>query len=175
MITDQLLLFPELDPFKTFIRGVDYVDISTLNEDLTDEKRKHSYSLLPKGKFLIFKTGGFNTYRPKLGNTFPYIKNMERQSILECKLHRTYVRTSITLYTFKPTINLEFRLHRIAGEAFVINDDPKHKLVVDHKNRDRLDYRIDNLRWATYSENSRGTKRPRGETWEEKQIRAGKI
>ena len=33
------------------------------------------------------------------------------------------IRTSITLTNYNPIINLEFRLHRIAAEAFIINDD----------------------------------------------------
>ena len=35
---EQLFLFPELDPFKTLIKNVDYVDLSTLT--LGDENRK---------------------------------------------------------------------------------------------------------------------------------------
>ena len=55
---EQLFLFPELNPFKTLIKNVDYVDISTLT--LGDDNRKNILSDIPKGLFFIYKTGGFN-------------------------------------------------------------------------------------------------------------------
>ena len=173
MITEQQFLFPEFDDTKTKIKDVDYVDITNIDVNLFNEKRKHPYERLPKDKFYIFKTGGINRFRPDLGNNFPYIKNMETGALLGTSLHRTYIRTSITLNNYNPIINLEFRLHRIAAEAFIINDDIEKKLVVDHINNDRLDYRVSNLRWTTHSKNNIGTKRPRGTSYEEKKIASG--
>ena len=45
-------------------------------------------------------------------------------------------------------------IHRIIAEAFIPN--PENKPTVDHADGNRRNNRIDNLRWATYSEqNSR--------------------
>ena len=45
-------------------------------------------------------------------------------------------------------------IHRLLAEAFIPN--PENKLTVDHKDGDRQNNSIDNLRWATYGEqNSR--------------------
>lgn len=45
-------------------------------------------------------------------------------------------------------------IHRLIAESFIPN--PNHKLTVDHKDGNRLNNSITNLRWATYSEqNSR--------------------
>lgn len=60
-----------------------------------------------------------------------------------------------------PTIDLyengkskKVTIHRLIAEAFIPN--PENKLTVDHKDGNRQNNSIENLRWATYSEqNSR--------------------
>ena len=49
----------------------------------------------------------------------------------------------------------KIRKHVIIANQFIPNDDPEHKIVVDHINRDTTDYHIENLRHATISTNSR--------------------
>ena len=44
-----------------------------------------------------------------------------------------------------------FTLHRLIAQAFIPN--PDNKPCVDHINRNKQDNRIENLRWATESEN----------------------
>lgn len=43
------------------------------------------------------------------------------------------------------------RVHRIIAEVFIPN--PENKPCVNHKDRDRTNFNIDNLEWCTYSEN----------------------
>lgn len=44
----------------------------------------------------------------------------------------------------------KFKIHRLVAQAFIPNYE--NKPTVDHINRDRLDNSVENLRWATYSE-----------------------
>ena len=165
---EQLFLFPELDPFKTLIRNVDYVDLSTLT--LGDDNRKNILSVLPKGMYFIYKTGGVNRYLPDLGNVFPFIKNEKTGKILHTHLSNTYVRCGIKHFHFTALkkISYNIKLHRIAGEAFVINNNPEIKKLIDHKNKNRLDYQVSNLRWVSASENGMGCTKTFGKSYEDK-------
>jgi len=45
-----------------------------------------------------------------------------------------------------------YLFHRLLAIAFIPN--PENKPLIDHINRNRLDNRLENLRWATYQENN---------------------
>tara|TARA_R110000787_G_scaffold277224_1_gene386462 strand:+ start:47 stop:559 length:513 start_codon:yes stop_codon:yes gene_type:complete len=160
----QQLLFPELDPYLTKVKDIDYIDITKVK---CGELKKTSYNIVPEGMFVLFKSGGFNKYHPEMGNAFPYIQNTKTLKILSLTStdYYGYVKCNITLPSKK---GLFIAIHRIVAEAFIENDMPGKKNQVDHKNGDGLDYRVDNLRWVTSSQNSVGTKRKRQMTFLEK-------
>ena len=55
----------------------------------------------------------------------------------------------------KDGIHKTHRIHRLVAEHYIPN--PDNKKCVDHINRDKKDNRIENLRWATHSENNQNT------------------
>lgn len=75
------------------------------------------------------------------------VRNLRTGNILKGSILATY-----------PTVNLRWdgkqknkAKHRLMAEAWIPN--PDNLPVVDHINGDRLDYRIENLRWVSYQEN----------------------
>ena len=48
-----------------------------------------------------------------------------------------------------------YKKHRLMVLQFIPNDDPEHKTMIDHKNRNRSDYHIENLRFVSYTENNK--------------------
>ena len=67
--------------------------------------------------------------------------------ISECINGQGYVQVSLNTVTYHK--------HVLIAKQFLENDDPEHKTQVDHKNKDRSDYHLSNLRWVTPSENQK--------------------
>lgn len=51
--------------------------------------------------------------------------------------------------------NVQYLLHRLVALAWVQNNDPKHKVEVDHIDMNRKNCAAENLEWVTKSENTR--------------------
>ena len=58
---------------------------------------------------------------------------------------------TVTLYI--NTIPHIVKVHRLVAEAFIPNDDPDHKIEVNHKDGNKYNPDISNLEWVTKSEN----------------------
>ena len=138
----------------------------------------------PPETYYIFPTGGyhlFNKCKQKIPEIYrqrvwPFLLRNKfkcniNRSILNPSVHGTfYVCISLEhveekvitksysangVYVYKKPKPVFTNIHRIVAEAFVPN--PDNKEVVDHINGNRVDYRVENLRWCTNEENAMGT------------------
>ena len=87
----------------------------------------------------------FNGY--EILNTYPF-------TIRHKDTHRV-VSESIDAYGYIiVSLNRkQYKLHRLIALQFIPNDDPVNKYVVDHKNHNRHDNHLSNLRWTTQKSN----------------------
>ena len=163
MINEQLLLFPELDPLKTKIKNIDYVDISDIKNigSPVYTNTVIDYSILKKGQFILFKSGATSSYLPELGNCFPYIHNTKTGKIYEPKITGSYgyPKLALPVHKSKKYVSVTIIMHRLIALAFIENDMPDKKWQVDHINSNPLDYRVENLRWLTPSQNNKRSSR----------------
>lgn len=57
----------------------------------------------------------------------------------------------LTIGLAKDKKKISKQIHRLVAEAFIPN--PENKPCIDHINTNRIDNRIENLKWCTYKEN----------------------
>ena len=107
-----------------------------------------------------------NTWNGENNMTWKKIKQNENYSINELgqvrndltkRIKTTYVNKQngyLCVDLWKDNISKKYTIHRLIAEAFIPN--PLNKPTVDHKDGNRTNNSLDNLRWASYSEqNSR--------------------
>jgi len=86
-------------------------------------------------------------------NNVGEVRNIETLRILKSfKNNQGYFNVNLC----KNGIKKEFLVHRLVALAFIEN--PENKLCVDHRDGNKTNNNLTNLRWATLSENSRNRK-----------------
>jgi hypothetical protein len=148
---NQLTLFPEEESL-TVEKGIDYIDLKDLVQTRTDSFKKFN-----RGKYFIYKTGGINVFMPGEGKVFPFVQNKRTGHILQATLMGgidSYPKLSLSSDIPEDKSPVKVSFHWLVGSAFIVNDMPDKKKIVDHKNHNVHDYRIFNLEWVTHQKNS---------------------
>jgi len=146
---------PEFFPVPQLRNNVDYVDISTL-EDFKSSSggaKEWSFSDIPKGKYICFKTGYTNKYFPERGPIFPGLQNKQTGNWLT----PTVFEDDISYPNFGIIVDGKTRkilMHKLVGQCFLINDQPELKRTVDHISRNKKDWSLDNLVWKSQKGNA---------------------
>jgi hypothetical protein len=163
MLSQQLQLW---EPLQLAIECDGVIPSNTVAlETLNDERLKQ----LPKGKYKIHSDGGWHYFKDVPGAEYIFTKQIwPWVEVYMEKFDKTYVLqpaimeikgfySQVTLY-ISQTANIKINFHQLVAMAFVPNTEPDKKTIVDHINGWKVDYRIENLRWLTPSENSTGPK-----------------
>jgi hypothetical protein len=148
---NQLTLFPEEESL-TVEKGIDYIDLKDLVQTRTDSFKKFG-----RDKYFIYKTGGINVFMPGEGKVFPFVQNKRTGHILQATLMGgidSYPKLSLSSDIPEDKSPVKVSFHWLVGSAFIVNDMPDKKKIVDHKNHNVHDYRIFNLEWVTHQKNS---------------------
>ena len=163
MIRDQLFLFPELNYFKQKIKNIDYCDISELDIDNEFIPTKFKLKWLQKNRFILWKTGGVNTYMKKLGPVFPYIEDTEKGVVktVRVKHGEQYLRIHLNIFKDGKRVFYKPYIHVLVARAFIKNPEPTKFNIVHHIDNNPIDYRPQNLQYVNQSINMTNTKRPK--------------
>jgi hypothetical protein len=148
---NQLTLFPEEESL-TVEKGIDYIDLKDLVQTRTDSFKKFG-----RDKYFIYKTGGINVFMPGEGKVFPFVQNKRTGRILQPTLMGgvdSYPKLSLSSDIPEDKSPAKVSFHWLVGSAFIVNDMPDKKKIVDHKDHNEHDYRIFNLEWVTHQKNS---------------------
>ena len=86
-----------------------------------------------------------------LGRIKSFVINKVDGIILKCYCNNGYLQSEINLKYTKKT----YSIHRLIAEVFIPN--PNNYDIVDHINGNRMDNRVENLRWVSRHQNSLNT------------------
>ena len=168
-------MIPETNDIIKNINPADGVDLSTVISEIMPNQY---YIFKTGGPHFFSKCKNKKVVRDiYLQNIWPFIYNMKgmgdkiltgtiSKSKLNYPMVRLYHKSDMAekrnfrsihkVEIQKRPREIEFRMHRLVGFAFISNPNPETHTVIDHINSNKVDYRVANLRWSTLKGNSKG-------------------
>jgi hypothetical protein len=116
-----------------------------MTSSLADEKFIDIDTLIKEEIWRIIP--GYSKYEI---SSFGKVRHKEYKNIREPYIHNQYLKVSLSNDDCK---QVPCRLHRLLALAFLPN--PENYPVIDHINGNKLDNSLSNLRWCSYSTNSK--------------------
>lgn len=110
---------------------------------------------IPKGKYIACLSGAEHCL-PKYknrGKIFPYIFNFKANRQLKTRISRNDLYPCLDICSGKK--KMTFLVHDLFAILFVKNKKPNERVLVDHIDDDKLNYKINNLQWVSQSENQK--------------------
>jgi hypothetical protein len=83
-------------------------------------------------------------------STLGRVKSLQKNKIMKIRRNKKYNYCDVLLRKNKK--NKRFYIHRLVAEIFIYN--PKNYPIINHKDEDKTNNRVDNLEWCTYKYNS---------------------
>ena len=107
--------------------------------------RKYEEDLIKLNVEVFRSIDGYENYTV---STFGKVKNTKTGKILKSRLNRGGY---LIIDLYEDRVKKTHKIHRLVANAFIDNQDEKE--CVDHKNNDKTNNNISNLRFATPKEN----------------------
>ena len=153
----------QFELFKTeqvnVYKDIESIDITEIVDPTTG---KLVLKNVKKDAYYLYKTGCSHKILKDEGDIFPGVYSKVSGKFLKLHFENHYVKFTVDLKDKKTNSRKKVNFHRLVASAFIVNDDPKTKKVVDHINELKYDYRLENLRWLSQSENSKRGNLKRG-------------
>ncbi len=144
----ELFKKKEVDLFK----NIEKIDVAEIL-DLDGNKR---FPLLRKNRFILYRTGCKDSILYSWGNIFPGIYNKKSGKFIKAKLRGAQDYRTWLMVQFTNDVRQIFDsdCHRLIALAFIENSDPKNKIMVNHKDHNKVNYLPENLEWVSRRENT---------------------
>ena len=140
-------------------KDIESIDIAEIVDPTTG---KLVLQNVKKDAYYLYKTGCPHKILKDQGDIFPGVYSKVSGKFLKLHFENDYLKFTVDLKNKKTNSRKKVNFHRLIASAFIVNDDPKTKKVVDHINELKYDYRLENLRWLSQSENSKRGNLKRG-------------